>query len=74
MMTYVTLYNMIIEDEGIGLEEVVPQGPGTRVRRYFTHHDFLRSTAKIENSNAHFVLRSDIIRHLWALKGATHYH
>jgi hypothetical protein len=73
-MTYVTLHNMIIKDEGLGLEEVVPQGLGVRVRRYFTYHDFLRGTTKIENSNAHFELRSDIIRYLWALKGATHYH
>jgi hypothetical protein len=75
MMTCVILHNMIIEDEqGLDLEEVVPEDPRVRVQRHFTFQDFQRGTSEIENSNIYFALRSDIIRHLWALKGATHHH
>jgi hypothetical protein len=74
MFTCCIFHNMIVKDEKDveGLEDIIPefQGDAMPFQRGLTFDDLLTSTIEIENIDAHYGLRGDIIEHLWALKGA----
>jgi hypothetical protein len=74
MFTCCILLNMIVKDEKDveGLEDIMPelQGDAMPCQRGLTFDDLLTTTIEIENIDAHYGLRGDIIEHLWALKGA----
>jgi hypothetical protein len=74
MRACVIMHNMIIEDEsGCNLEALFEHSPTTQMRRGLTFEDDREATEELENSEAHFALRSDLIEHLWALKDTNFY-
>jgi hypothetical protein len=71
MMACIIMHNMIIEDENeLGLEPVVETvAPVGITPSPFTFYDLQSGTREIENPQAHFALRNDLIVHLWMLRG-----
>jgi hypothetical protein len=65
MFTCCILHNMIMEDEEDveGLEDIIPelQGHAMPFQRGLTFDDLLTSPIEIENIDAHYGLRSNII-------------
>jgi hypothetical protein len=75
MMCCIVLHNMILDDEwGLDLEQLFD---GNFVlpprRRNLTFHELRKGTHHIEDIQAHFSLRNDLIEHLWQLRGEERY-
>ena len=74
MFTCCILHSMIVKDakDVEGLEDIMPelQGDAIPFQRSLAFDDLLTTTIEIENINAHYGFRGDIIEHLWTLKGA----
>ena len=65
MMACIILHNMITDDEhGLSLEPFAE-----RVRHPLSFRELQSYTKDLENIEAHFALRNDIMEHLWRLKG-----
>ena len=71
MIACIILHNMIIEDErGLSLEPFADWGlPVERVRHLLSFRELQSGTRELENVEAHFALRNDLIEHLWRVKG-----
>lgn len=67
---------MIIEDEVDieGLEDIILElrEDAVPLRHGLSFEQLIETTKEVENRDTHFGLRSDLIEHLWALKGTTH--
>lgn len=65
------MHNMIIEDEqGLPLEPFGEWGlPVETMRLPFSFRELQDGTRELESVEAHFSLRTDLINHLWRLKG-----
>jgi hypothetical protein len=75
MTTCVILHNMIIDDERGMDEEFIYDGNPTLVQpsrnESANFSDFIANSVKLRDSEAHFQLRDDLVKHLWALKGSS---
>jgi len=62
---------MVIQDEdGEDLEPVFNQPIGSgHMQRQLTFCELNAGTRELENMQAHYGLRNDVIDHLWRLKG-----
>ena len=71
MLACIILHNMIIEDEqGLSLEPFADWGlPVERVRHPLSFRELRTGTRELENVEAHFALRNDLMEHLWRVKG-----
>ena len=65
------MHNMILEDEGdLRLEPILDSGCSEgNMRPQFCFRDLQTGTREIENSGTHYALCSDLVEHLWRLKG-----
>jgi hypothetical protein len=73
MFTCCILHNMILEDEQDveGLEDIIAelQQDAEPLNRGLSFQELLAGSIELENSDTYFNLRSDLIEHLWRLKG-----
>jgi len=66
----VILHSMLIEDDKNNhLEPFFQQTNLMQLKQGLTFDSFMQGTQKIENSCTHFNLRSNLVEHLWAMKG-----
>jgi hypothetical protein len=69
MMTYKTMHNMIVEDEGDEEHDFIYDEMGERV--IVSHVDapeldiFIANYHKIKNNETHIQLQADLVEHLW---------
>lgn len=76
-IAYVILHNKIVEDKR---EENLPQdwdqrrGTGSHGNLISTSDwiPYMAATRTINDSETHYMLRNDLVEHLWNLKGADH--
>jgi hypothetical protein len=75
LMACVIMHNMIIEDErDQELEPIIAEpinvpwrhGP---MRRGLNFEDYVQGHEMIRDERSHYILRNDLMEHLWALKG-----
>ena len=71
MMACIIMHNMILEDErDLRLEPILDCGPSEgNMRPQFSFRDLQTGTREIENSGTHYALCTDLVEHLWRLKG-----
>ncbi|KNF03698.1 hypothetical protein PSTG_03219 [Puccinia striiformis f. sp. tritici PST-78] len=71
--TCVILHNMIIDSKRDVNEEFTYDGPHIAVQpnpeRDASFSDFIQNAVQLRNSEVHYQLRDDLVKHLWALKG-----
>lgn len=78
LLACLALHNMIVEDErddGLPADWDFIVRANARVRRTLSSQDlreYFRATHVIEDNSTHFMLRKDLIAHLWDLKGKGH--
>ncbi|KNE92467.1 hypothetical protein PSTG_14130 [Puccinia striiformis f. sp. tritici PST-78] len=73
--TCVILHNMIVNRKRDTDPEFVYDAPHISVQPNSTHNvsflDFVKNAVAIRNSEVHFQLRDDLVKHLWGLKGTS---
>jgi hypothetical protein len=76
-MACVIIHNMITEDERYHeMEPIIARSihvPWRRgpMRRGLNSEDYIRGHEMIQDERSHYMLRNDLIKHLWALKGTS---
>jgi hypothetical protein len=75
MYACIVMHNMIVEDESgeMNLESDFPQSTGSRgptLQRSRTLQDLKSDIVDVQDPRKHMQLKSDLIEHLWAVRGA----
>ncbi len=64
------MHNMIIEnEEGEDFNNFLKAIQVVLVQRELTFGQLLQGTFELEDHRTHFVLKNDLVKHLWAQKG-----
>jgi hypothetical protein len=71
MMGCIIIHNMVVEDEmGLNLEADFDQGERQPIEQPpLNFHDLNAGVRQIEDIEQHYILRNDIMQHLWQLRG-----